>query len=716
MGLPHPTLVLLAAVLLAPVALAPIAMANGAIEVRVSGSDAATTGPAYLQDVVISATSPAFVSGSEYALGWAFATDDAFASETELSITLETVSWVDATVTAGDGVLTWAGPWGSWLDPIVSANQQWALTFFATRLFVVSAGDAVPTDADAIDATLAASPTIFPGRDDRTGTFDVSGRGYVDGAYVADEEITISAVGWGEPNDVPAQHAFTFGAILLSVPDGDDVHRAFWDAYYRDVFEDDSQFQVLEVLDDVGVTATDQVASGGDTDWNLTYELGTGFSVGGKTTLTGPLPPDAAAWRYYWHTTSDGDVWLASGSSVDRAETRSPSPPATILTPPADATAYEEDAAAFTVTVSASGTPTYQWQTAPPAGAPWSDVPGATDATWTFAPVGRDDDGMQVRVRVGNTEPGDATTVTASDAATLTVVPVTPAPTTIDGPFDVAVVRGAPAPFTVSATSPHALSYAWERDDGAGWTAVPDVATATWTLSPTTLADDGTRVRAIVTAREGEFEPAVVTTPAAQLVVHADDAPAEPGAWPAPGGAWLVGDLPPSDDLVNVEVQIDDGVWRTLSPADVTPPFAVSGLPDGTPVEVRFRGVYDGGARGAPSPALRVTPGRPAAPPLTVRLPADADTILAARDGEAVRVDVDVEITHGGSDVLRDAWLDLTPLEAAGGARVEAVVAGDGGDPLPTYEGMWLWRDANLPAGATRTLTLTFLLDPEATE
>lgn len=695
--------------------LASLALADPGITVRVSGSDEVTTAPAYLQDVVITASSPAFVSGTAYDLGWAFATDDAVIS------LYSTISTVDTAITATDGTVTWSGPWGRWVD--VTDEGFWELTFFPTRLFVVSAGDAIldpdaPLVASAVDATLAASPTIFPGRGHRVGSFDVSGEGYVGGRYVEGRDVTIRADGWGAP-DGPEMHGLNFGALLIAAPDAGDPHRAFWNAFYGDGFQDLGVLLGLEaaVNDTDVVSDVDPIFYAPDAEGNegnTTYATQEGFAFTYTVAVPDPLPADAALWTYYWHTTSDGDVWLASGSGVERVESATPSPAPTIVTPPADATTDEGGDATFDVTVSASGAVTYQWQTTPADGGAWRDVDGANAATWTRASVPRDADGTQVRVRVGNTDAGALTTVTASNAATLTVVPVTPAPTQVVGPADRAVVRGTPARFTVSATSPHPLAFAWERDDGDGWTPVPGADAATWTLSPTTLEDDGARVRAVVTAREADLAPAVVRTDAAHLTVHADDAPAAAGAWPAPGGAWLAGDLPATDDLVNVEVRLEGGDWVALAPPDVTPPFAVPDLPDGEPVRLRFRGVYAGGGRGAPSPWLDVTPGRPDAPSVAFRLPADADAAVATRDGEARRVTLDVVLTNEGSTALPDVWLDLTPLEAAGGATVVAVEAPEGSDRLRAYDGLWLWRDADLPPGASRTLTLTLALPPEA--
>lgn len=90
--------------------------------------------------------------------------------------------------------------------------------------------------------------------------------------------------------------------------------------------------------------------------------------------------------------------------------------PVTITAQPQNASVIEGSSAAFAVT--ATGTaPTYRWQVSSNSGASWTDVTGATAATYSLPSTSSVDDGKQFRVIVSNS----AGSVT-SNAATLTVV------------------------------------------------------------------------------------------------------------------------------------------------------------------------------------------------------------------------------------------------------------------------------------------------------
>lgn len=90
---------------------------------------------------------------------------------------------------------------------------------------------------------------------------------------------------------------------------------------------------------------------------------------------------------------------------------------------PQNATAAEGETATFSVTAAADGgaTVAYQWQVSTDTGETWSNVTGATSASYTTDTLVAGDDGKQYRVAVSADK--EAVTVN-SDAVTLTVTSV----------------------------------------------------------------------------------------------------------------------------------------------------------------------------------------------------------------------------------------------------------------------------------------------------
>jgi alpha-tubulin suppressor-like RCC1 family protein len=196
--------------------------------------------------------------------------------------------------------------------------------------------------------------------------------------------------------------------------------------------------------------------------------------------------------------------------------------PPQITRQPSDVTVLQPNPATFTVT--ALGTPpfTYQWQRSDDGGATFTDVGGATSATYTTgATSATTDDGDRYRVLVGNL--GGATT---SQSARLTVTANVVPPTIDTQPQDVSVAVGGNATFTVVASglSPQ---YQWERsnDGGATFADIAGATNASLTLTNVQSTDDNARFRARVFNLAGG-----VTSNAARLTVGATPPPPPAGA------------------------------------------------------------------------------------------------------------------------------------------------------------------------------------------
>ena len=116
----------------------------------------------------------------------------------------------------------------------------------------------------------------------------------------------------------------------------------------------------------------------------------------------------------------------------------------TITTQPASASVTAPATATFNVAATGVPQPTYQWQLSTDGGATFSDISGATGASYTTAATSGADGGHRYRVVVSN-----ALGSITSAAATLTVVAPTPTPPT--GGRACANIETMPAGVTVQA-------------------------------------------------------------------------------------------------------------------------------------------------------------------------------------------------------------------------------------------------------------------------
>ncbi|HET7791895.1 MAG TPA: hypothetical protein VFL64_00800, partial [Rhizobacter sp.] len=173
-------------------------------------------------------------------------------------------------------------------------------------------------------------------------------------------------------------------------------------------------------------------------------------------------------------------------------------------------TAVAGTTASFGVTAVGDGL-AYQWERSANTGQSWVGLPNATASSYAVAAVDSSLDGNQYRVRVS----GTANSVTSS-AAILSVTPA-PAPVAITAqPGDLSVVQGTTASFAVTATGT-SPSYQWQSSlDGLAWTPIASATGTALTLSVVPLADNGKRVRVVVSN-----EVNTITSNSATLTVTA---------------------------------------------------------------------------------------------------------------------------------------------------------------------------------------------------
>jgi sugar lactone lactonase YvrE len=224
---------------------------------------------------------------------------------------------------------------------------------------------------------------------------------------------------------------------------------------------------------------------------------------------------------------------------------------AAISTQPADASVVEGNAASFSVAAVGSAPLAYQWQSSVDGGVTFVPVPGATSASYAIASTVLGQNGLRVRVVVGN----DQGSVTSS-TVTLTVTAALVAPLITVQPADAAVTAPATASFHVTATGT-SPAYAWQSSsDGVTWSAVAGAADApSLDVTGTTTTMSGLRYRVVVSNAAGS-----VTSNAALLTVAAT--PAAPAFLLQPASQSILAGLGVDFVVVVAGTPVPSIQWR----------------------------------------------------------------------------------------------------------------------------------------------------------
>lgn len=173
--------------------------------------------------------------------------------------------------------------------------------------------------------------------------------------------------------------------------------------------------------------------------------------------------------------------------------------PPSIVTQPLNLQVEAGQTAVFSAASSSSVAQTLQWkrcnasQACPADPAQWTNTIGGTAVTYALPNAQPGDDGARFAMCASNAAGG-----ACSNPALLSVIPARTAPSIYDQPDDLSTVAGRSAQFVVLANG-GGLQYQWQRSDGgAPFQAVPGETSATYTLSNVAPADDGARVRVLV--------------------------------------------------------------------------------------------------------------------------------------------------------------------------------------------------------------------------
>lgn len=242
----------------------------------------------------------------------------------------------------------------------------------------------------------------------------------------------------------------------------------------------------------VGSNATFSVVATGTYQWQVSTAAVPAFTnISGATAATLNLTAVTAGMSgNQYRCVVSGQC----GSTNSNAATLTVNVPPTVTTNPTSQAVCSGSAATFTAAGSGTPAPTYQWQVSTAAVPAFTNVPGATNATYTIASTTVGMSGDQYRCVITNTCGSVNTT-----AATLTV---NSSVTVTTDPVNSTICEGTGTSFTAAAGG-SGLSYQWEvsTNGGTTWSNVTNSAvysgatTPTLTLTNTPPSLNGNRYR-----------------------------------------------------------------------------------------------------------------------------------------------------------------------------------------------------------------------------
>ncbi len=237
-----------------------------------------------------------------------------------------------------------------------------------------------------------------------------------------------------------------------------------------------------------GLTYNWQVSTDGGTTWNNVSPA--------VTTATLTLSAVTTTMNNYQYRAVITSSGTCAGSLNSSAATLTVTGPAAVTAQPADATICTGSNASFSVTASGSGL-SYQWQQSITGCAgTFTNIAGATSATYTITNAASSLNGYAYRAVVT----GACAPSANSNCAVLTV---NTAPQFTSQPASAVLCAGSDANFSVTASGTN-ISYNWQvsTDGGATWNSLsPAVTTATLALSGVTAAMNNNQYRVQMTGQ-----------------------------------------------------------------------------------------------------------------------------------------------------------------------------------------------------------------------
>lgn len=294
--------------------------------------------------------------------------------------------------------------------------------------------------------------------------------------------------------------------------------------------------------------------------------------LSGANTITPTAKDDGTLWRVTacWHDARRAPDVCTTSLELRLTVVDAGAAPAFVLQP-ADLLVSSGQTASFSAVADAANVlpvTKWQWQTRPAnSSGAWTDIAGATAATYTSGVLGTPDNGAQYRVVATN-----AAGSTASVIVTASVSAVAVAPSILAGPLPLGVITGSDAVFAVSASGTDALSYQWFKGgvpiDGSR---NPSATSPILKLAGVTAADAGSYSVRVANAQGS------VTSSAATLTVGAAVVPVVAPTIVTPPG--------------NLAVHVGDGASFGVG-ASGTGPFTYQWYRGSTPIAGATQAVY----------------------------------------------------------------------------------------------------------------------------
>ncbi len=273
------------------------------------------------------------------------------------------------------------------------------------------------------------------------------------------------------------------------------------------------------------------VAESNGTYYGQTMVAGDIYTIAGGSATGTTIPGDASAYELAGPTSvvSDGlgDLYVTDGATATAnlyEITGGPTPPVapSITTQPNSQTVNAGTPVTFTAAASGNPTPTVQWQSEPSGSNSFTNISGATSASYTFTPTSANN-GTEFQAVFTNSV-NSATT----NAATLTV---DFAPSITTQPNSQTVNAGTPVTFTAAASGNPTPTVQWQSEPSgsSSFTNISGATSTSYTFTPA-ATDNGTKFQAVFTNSVNsattsaatltvDFAPSITTQPTSQNTV-----------------------------------------------------------------------------------------------------------------------------------------------------------------------------------------------------
>jgi hypothetical protein len=247
-----------------------------------------------------------------------------------------------------------------------------------------------------------------------------------------------------------------------------------------------------------GATATFTAAASGNpaptVQWQLSTNGGSSWSnISGATATSYTTAATTTANSGYEYRAVFTNSVSSATSGAATLTVKSSSVAPKVTTQPTALTLKAGEEIVFSAAASGTPAPSIQWEDSFNGGSTWVVLSGATHSPYDFGPSNASQNGQILRATFTNSA-GSVTT----NGALLTV---DYAPSITTQPASTTVKLGASATFTAAATGNPAPTVQWQQstNSGSSWSNISGATSTTYTISKTTISQNGYEYRAVFT-------------------------------------------------------------------------------------------------------------------------------------------------------------------------------------------------------------------------